>query len=93
VLGRYGGDEFLLITYGDLPSAQSIPARADDAVTLGAGLGVSAGVARHPEDGATAEALIERADAFLAELKKKRYAAKGTTRRGSEPRKSAVSGE
>jgi len=53
VLGRYGGDEFLLITYGDLPAAQSIPDRADDAVIGGAGLGVSAGVARYPEDAIT----------------------------------------
>src|SRR6185295_14149274 len=37
VLGRYGGDEFLLITYGDLPSAQSLPARADEAVIKNAG--------------------------------------------------------
>ena len=93
VLGRYGGDEFLLITYGDLPQAESLPARADEAVARDTGLGVSMGIARHPEDGSTEAALIERADFLLAEAKKRRYAAKGTRRRGSEPQKSAASAE
>jgi diguanylate cyclase (GGDEF)-like protein len=93
VLGRYGGDEFLLITYGDLPAAQSIPDRADEAVTGEAGLGVSTGVARYPEDARSEADLIDRADVALSEAKKERYARKGTTRRGFEPRKSAVAGE
>jgi diguanylate cyclase (GGDEF)-like protein len=93
VLGRYGGDEFLLITYGDLASERSLPERADDTVTQSTGLGISAGVARYPEDGQSEEALIDRADAVLAEVKAKRYEKKGTARRGSEPRKSAILGE
>jgi diguanylate cyclase (GGDEF)-like protein len=93
VLGRYGGDEFLLITYGDLPSAQSLAARAEEAVRQTAGLGVSAGVARHPEDGATEEALINQADRLLAAVKAKRYAEKGTARRGTGARKSTSPAE
>jgi len=93
VLGRYGGDEFLLITYGDLASAESIPARADAAVNGVTGLGISTGIARFPGDGTTEDLLVERADAQLAEAKARRYAKKGTTRRGFERRESAVIGE
>lgn len=85
VLGRYGGDEFLLITYGDLPSSQSLPARADEAVSHSTGLGISTGIARYPEDGSSEESLIDRADALLAENKTRRYERKGTTRRGFGP--------
>ena len=90
VLGRYGGDEFLLITYGDLPSVQALGSRADDAVRESTGLGLSAGYARFPENGVTSEALMDEADRLLATVKEKRYAEKGTTRRGYETRNSAV---
>ena len=93
VLGRYGGDEFLLITYGDLGSTESLAERAEEAVWRGTRLGVSAGLARYDEDGATSEALIDKADSRLAAIKAKRYAEKGTTRRGFPPPKSALTGE
>ncbi len=93
VLGRYGGDEFLLITYGDLISSSSLGARAEEAVQKATGLGISAGVARFPEDGGTSAVLLEQADRLLAAEKKQRYARKGTARRGTEARKSTGAGE
>ncbi len=93
VLGRYGGDEFLLITYGDLASASSLGVRADEAVQEATGLGASAGISRYPEDGATSALLLECADQLLAADKELRYARKGTARRGSSTRNPAVPGE
>ncbi len=93
VLGRYGGDEFLLITYGDLASASSLGVRADDAVQRATGLGASTGISRFPEDGTTPAQLLECADRLLAADKELRYAKKGTARRGSSTRNTAVGGE
>ncbi len=93
VLGRYGGDEFLLIAFGDPPDEDSLPARADQAVLRQAGLGTSAGISHFPEDGDSAEPLIGGADRRLAENKKRRYAEKGTSRRGMEAQKSPAAGE
>jgi diguanylate cyclase (GGDEF)-like protein len=93
VLGRYGGDEFLLITYGDLPATQSLASRAEASVQELTGLGLSAGFARYPEDAPGGEALINAADRRLAAIKERRYAEKRTTRRGYPPGKSAVAGE
>jgi diguanylate cyclase (GGDEF)-like protein len=88
VLGRYGGDEFLLVAFGEPPDQDTLPARADQAVNRNAGLGTSAGIAHFPEDGDTEDALISCADRHLAANKTKRYAEKGTTRRGFRPEKS-----
>jgi len=83
VLGRYGGDEFLLIAFGDPPDQESLPNRADEAVLRQAGLGTSAGIAHYPQDGDTEGTLIACADQRLADAKKVRYARKGTARRGT----------
>ena len=93
VLGRYGGDEFLLIAFGDPPNEESLPNRADEAMLQQTRLGTSAGIAHYPQDGDCEELLITCADQRLAEAKKKRYAQKGTARRGTEPQKSTSPGE
>ncbi len=73
VLGRYGGDEFLLVANDALPDAQALVERARHAIEEATGLSASAGVARWPTDGATPEALVRAADAALAAEKRERY--------------------
>jgi diguanylate cyclase (GGDEF)-like protein len=55
ILGRYGGDEFLLVVAADLPYAANLVERAVAAVKLWTQLSVSAGVARSRDDGNTPE--------------------------------------
>ena len=81
VLGRYGGDEFLLVANGDLPDAQALIVRAVHAIVTATGLGASAGIARFPQDGNDPEQLIRRADERLQQAKKLHYETRGYARR------------
>lgn len=73
VLGRHGGDEFILIGPADRLSAMRLVERAAHAVRIRTGLGLSAGIACWPEDGATADELIASADRSLGASKKKSH--------------------
>ena len=70
VLGRYGGDEFLLVVHGTLTQEDPLLDRAVEATRRETGLSVSSGVARYPADGGTAAGLIATADARLYETKR-----------------------
>ena len=73
ILGRYGGDEFLLVVSADLPYATNLVERAVTMVKLRTGLSLSAGVARASDDGTTSEELIAAADARLANVQAKHH--------------------
>lgn len=65
ILGRYGGDEFLLVLTADLSYAANLVDRAVALVKRGTGMSLSAGIARSRDDGSTPEELIAAADARL----------------------------
>jgi len=83
LLGRFGGDEFLLVATGNAVAVQEIVARCQKAVQGATGLSISAGVAEVMVKGEPPEELINRADADLSASKQVAYESKGLLRRGS----------
>jgi len=73
VLGRHGGDEFVLIGLADRACARLLIERAAHAVRARTGLGLSAGIGCWPEDAQTADELIAAADRSLGASKKKSH--------------------
>jgi len=74
ILGRYGGDEFLLVAAAEFPYAANLADRAGEAVRVRTRMSLSAGVAKFREDGATPEELISAADARLTQVQAKHHA-------------------
>jgi diguanylate cyclase (GGDEF)-like protein len=83
LLGRFGGDEFLLVATGDAASVQDIVERCRKSVLGATGLSISAGIAEVLIRGEDPESLIRRADADLAASKQVSYETKGLKRRQS----------
>jgi len=83
LLGRFGGDEFLLVAMGDAASVEEIVGRCQQAVQSATGLTISAGLAEVTAPGEAPESLIRRADEDLAASKQVSYESKGIQRRRS----------
>jgi diguanylate cyclase (GGDEF)-like protein len=73
VLGRHGGDEFIVVGLADRASAMLLVDRAAQAVRSQTGLGLSAGIGCWPEDAETPDELIAAADRSLGVSKKKSH--------------------
>ena len=73
VVGRYGGDEFLLLLHNELTDLAEFMRRAAEAVFERTGVSVSAGVAHWPVDGTTPEDLIRAADVALSIAKRRHH--------------------
>jgi diguanylate cyclase (GGDEF)-like protein len=73
-LGRYGGDEFLLVAPGTREGAIAVAERARQTVRERTANTISAGVAVSGEDGGTPKELIAAADRVLARQKAERKA-------------------
>ncbi|KAF0240526.1 MAG: ggdef domain [Planctomycetota bacterium] len=71
-LGRYGGDEFLLVAPGTREGAEAVAERAQAMVVERTGTSISSGVALSGEDGTRAAQLIAAADRALAAIKRER---------------------
>jgi diguanylate cyclase (GGDEF)-like protein len=73
VLGRHGGDEFILLDPADGPSAARLLERAAEEVRKRTSLSLSAGIATWPEDGETPDELIDAADRKLGASKRRSH--------------------
>jgi len=73
VLGRHGGDEFIVVGLADRASASVLISRAVQAVRAQTGLGLSAGIGCWPEDAETPDDLIGAADRSLGISKKQSH--------------------
>jgi diguanylate cyclase (GGDEF)-like protein len=73
VLGRHGGDEFIVIGLADRAAAMLLVDRAAQAVRSRTGLGLSAGIGCWPEDGETPSELVAKADRALGASKKRSH--------------------
>jgi diguanylate cyclase (GGDEF)-like protein len=71
LLGRHGGDEFVLAGLGGRESASVLAMRASEAVRSKAGLTFSHGIGCWPDDGEGIEDLVALADRSLGKAKKK----------------------
>lgn len=80
VLGRYGGDEFLMVVQGNREGAALLAERAAEAVKRQTAMSISSGHAVAPGDGDTPEELIGAADRMLAEIKRRRREGQGSAR-------------
>jgi diguanylate cyclase (GGDEF)-like protein len=76
VLGRHGGDEFILIDPSGRPSATRLLERAEEEVRKSTSLSLSAGIACWPEDGQTPDELIDAADRRLGASKRQSHEAR-----------------
>jgi diguanylate cyclase (GGDEF)-like protein len=73
VLGRQGGDEFILIDPADRDAAARLLERAAEEVQKRTSLSLSAGIATWPEDGQTPVELIDAADRRLGDSKRRSH--------------------
>ncbi|KAF0247087.1 MAG: ggdef domain [Planctomycetota bacterium] len=80
-LGRYGGDEFLLVAPGSREGALSVAERARQTVRERTSHSISAGVALSGEDGKSPAELIAAADRDLAAAKKRLHVGRPETRK------------
>jgi diguanylate cyclase (GGDEF)-like protein len=85
VLGRHGGDEFILVGLGDRASAIALIHRAVQAVRARTGLALSSGIGCWPEDAGTPDDLIAAADGFLGISKKKSHESRTLPRLVTDP--------